>query len=164
MFILNPLKNSAMSPVLAALFVCSNAFAHDYHAAADIVPGYEYDIAAEKRELDGPTETKGVAAVEKLGAIELGDEFPPMTGHRFRAREITIEPGGVIAVHQHERRPGFAYILEGEIIEHRNDHPEPLLRRRGDVAVERTGVTHWWENKSDGIVRALIVDIIPKSD
>lgn len=164
MHICNPLNKPAMTLVLAALFACSTAFAHDYHAALEVVPEHEYAIAAEKRELDGPTETKGVAAVEKLGSVNLGAEFPQMEGYEFRAREITIEPGGIIAVHQHDRRPGFAYILEGEIIEHRNDHPEPLLRKPGDVAVERTGVSHWWENQSDGIVRALIVDIIHEAD
>ena len=71
-----------------------------------------------------------------------------------------IAPGGVIAVHRHEGRPGLAYILEGEIIEHRNDAEGTVLRRAGDVSFEKSGVVHWWENVSDARVRALIVDIV----
>jgi len=86
-----------------------------------------------------------------------------MQGRVLRAREIVIAPGGVIAVHEHNTRPGVAYILEGEIVEHRNDSDKPVLRRPGDAAFERTGVAHWWENRSDKPVRALVVDIVPGS-
>lgn len=135
------------------------AAAHEEEADTDIVPGNEY-ATANKLGLEGPSETQGVAPVEELGSISLAGEFSQLDGQQFRVREITIEPGGVVAVHRHQNRPGFAYILEGEIIEHRNDHPEPILRKVGDVAVEKTGVAHWWENKSGAIVRALVIDII----
>lgn len=135
--------------------------AHGSHTGGEVVPESEY-ATAEKLGLEGPTETRGVASVEKLGALELAEEFPALQGQTFRARRITIEPGGVIAIHRHQQRPGFAYILEGEIIEHRNDHPEPILRRAGDVAMERTGVAHWWENQSGAVVKALVVDIVAR--
>ena len=132
-----------------------------HEADSEVVPESEY-ATAEKLGLEGPAETRGIASVEQLGTHDLVDEFPAMEGRQFRAREITIEPGGVVAIHRHEQRPGFAYILEGEIIEHRNDHPEPITRRAGDVAMESTGVAHWWENKSGAVVKALVVDIIPE--
>ena len=53
------------------------------------------------------------------------------------------------------------YILEGEIYEHRDGVAKPVLHRNGDVAMEKTGVTHWWENKSAKPARALVVDIVP---
>lgn len=133
--------------------------AHD--ADREVVPDNEYATAAGKQ-LEGPAETRGVASVEKLGSLALVEEFAGMDGHEFRIREITIEPGGVIAVHEHDSRPGYAYILEGEIIEHRNDRPEPVTRTAGDVAQERSGVAHWWENRSDAPVRALVIDIVPE--
>lgn len=133
--------------------------AHEDKGDVEVVPEREYETA-KKLGLEGPAETRGISSVKKLGQLDLAEEFPPMEGRRFRAREITIEPGGVVAVHRHQSRPGFAYILEGEIIEHRNDHPDPILRKAGDVAIEKTGVSHWWENRSDGIVRALVVDIV----
>lgn len=126
-----------------------------------IVPGHEREIAAEKH-AGGPTANKGVKAVAALGSVELGGEFAGMEGRVLRAREILIEPGGVVAVHQHDSRPGMAYILEGEIVEHREGVAGPMVRKAGDVAFENTGVTHWWENKTAQTVRALVVDIVPE--
>lgn len=113
------------------------------------------DIAAE-----GPQANRGVESVTRLGGILIESEFPGAKGKELRARELVIAPGGVIAVHRHESRPGLAYILEGEIVEHRNDAERPLLRKAGDVSFEKTGVIHWWENVSDAPVRALVVDIV----
>jgi len=125
-----------------------------------VVPDHEKKIARDKA-LDGPTKTHGIAGVKALVALHLGSEFAAMEGQQMRARELVIEPGAVVAVHQHERRPGFAYIVEGEMIEHRNDQEGPIVRRAGDVAVERTGVSHWWENRSGKRARAIVVDIVP---
>jgi len=143
------------------LLIPATATAHDSHSSDGVVPDSEYATALELG-LEGPGETKGIGAVERLGAVDLGEEFAGMEGRTFRARRLTIEPGGVVAVHRHQQRPGFAYILEGEIIEHRNDRDGPIVRRAGDVAVEKTGVAHWWENRSGAKVKALIVDIIPE--
>lgn len=126
-----------------------------------VVPSRERQIAKEKH-ASGPAVNKGVKAVAALGSVALGDEFPGLEGRVLRAREIIIEPGGVVAVHQHDARPGLAYILEGEIVEYRNDSPEPHVRKPGNVAFEKTGVTHWWENKTAQSVRALVVDIVPQ--
>ena len=111
------------------------------------------------RELDGPERTSGIASVESLGAVNLVEEFPAMGGHHLRARVFTINPGGVVARHEHNARPGYAYVLSGEIVEHRNDREGPVTRHVGDVALEQTGVVHWWENTSDQPVRVLVVDI-----
>jgi quercetin dioxygenase-like cupin family protein len=150
-----------LTVVLIAILPTNALLAHDGHAPA-VVPEREYAIGA--GQLDGPAETRGVASVRVLGSIDLGSEFAALAGREFRLREIVIEPGGVIAVHRHDRRPGFAYILEGEIVEVRNDHREPLLRGPGDVAVERTDIIHWWANRSDAPVRALVIDIVPSED
>lgn len=115
--------------------------------------------AASARELNGPSETRGVESVEKVGVIELGAEFPDSEGRQMRARIFTIAPGGVVAQHTHQSRPGYAYVLSGSIIEHRSDAEAPVVRRPGDVAIERTGVAHWWENESDAPVQVLVVDI-----
>ena len=128
-----------------------------------VVPEKEKAIAA-ARTLDGPSETKGVESVDTLVGLALGEEFAGMEGYQLRARTLVLSPGAVVAVHQHDKRPGFAYILEGEIVEHRNDSEEPIVRRVGDAAVERTGVVHWWENRSQSVVRALVVDLVPVED
>ena len=132
------------------------------HPDLSVVPAHERAIA-QHRSLEGPTKTHGIADIETLVSLHLGDEFSAMEGQSLRARVLLLEPGAVVAVHQHERRPGFALILEGEMVEHRNDHEGPITRRVGDVAVERTGVSHWWENRSGQVVRALVVDVVPQA-
>ena len=116
---------------------------------------------AQVLQAEGPKDTRGVSAIESLGGVSLAGEIPNDGSRVLRARELTIAPGGIVAVHQHDRRPGVAYILEGEMVEYRNDRAEPILRKAGDTAFERSGVTHWWENVGDEAVRALVVDIVP---
>ena len=111
------------------------------------------------RELTGPTETKGIASIDPVGIIDLGAEFDGMSGRQLRARVFTIEPGGIVGLHTHQQRPGYAYILSGDITEHRNDMPGPVNHTAGSVAIEKTGISHWWENTSDAPVKALVVDI-----
>ncbi|NIN33777.1 MAG: cupin domain-containing protein [Gammaproteobacteria bacterium] len=110
-------------------------------------------------DLTGPTETKGIASIDPMGIVDLGNEFPGMEGRQLRARIFTIEPGGVIAIHTHNQRPGYAYIISGRIIEHRNDNAKPIVRIPGQIAMEKSGITHWWENTFDDPVKALVVDI-----
>jgi len=137
-----------------------SAFAHDL-VAANVVPQAERESASQKG-FSGPTESRGITSVTPVGSVGLSSEFEGMQGRILRAREIVIAPGGVVAVHEHNKRPGVAYILEGEIIEHRNDQNEPIQRQPGDAAFEQTGVVHWWENRSDKPVRALVVDVVPE--
>lgn len=109
--------------------------------------------------LRGPKETRGIASIDPLGIIDLGGEFPAMEGRQMRARIFTIEPGGVVGVHTHDQRPGYAFIVSGSIAEHRNDQPGSLTRHAGDISMEKAGVTHWWKNGFSEPVKALVVDI-----
>ena len=149
------MKTTLTSIALATLLTPAIAFA----GPPDPVPGHECK-KAQHIQAHGPKESSGIKSVAKLGELDLQKEFPAIGERKMRAREITIEPGGIVAVHQHEQRPGVAYIIEGEIYEHRSDSEQPLLRKSGDTSFEYSGVIHWWENRSDKIVRALIVDII----
>jgi quercetin dioxygenase-like cupin family protein len=133
------------------------AFSHE--TGSDVVPQQERRIAQDLH-ATGPKENQGIA-VALLGSVSLEGELPGVTGKSLRAREITIAPGGVVAVHQHDGRPGLAYILEGEVYEHRSDETGSVLRRAGEVSFEQTGVTHWWENTSAQPMRAVVVDIVP---
>lgn len=144
---------------VAVGLVCSSMLmAHEH--GHDPVPAHEYQTA-QSLGMDGPTKTEKVGPVTLLGAISLADDFPQMVGRDLRARVIVVQPGGVVAVHQHEQRPGVAYIIEGEITEHRSDESEPVLRRAGDAAFEKSGISHWWQNHSDTPTTALVVDIVP---
>ncbi|QKT03544.1 cupin domain-containing protein [Ectothiorhodospiraceae bacterium 2226] len=142
---------------LALVLVSTASMAHP---GPEVVPPAERERAAALA-AQGPAENRGIEDVSRLGGVDLGREFEGLAGRELRAREIVIAPGGVIGVHEHDRRPGMAYILEGEIVEHRSDAQEPLLRRAGEAAFEWSGVVHWWENRSNTPVRALVVDIVP---
>ena len=64
-----------------------------------------------------PTENKGV----KVGAptfIDLTNELDSVAGRQLRLRVITLEPGGVVALHSHNGRPAVAYTLQGTLTEH----------------------------------------------
>ena len=125
-----------------------------------VVPEHEKEIA-QKLTVEGPTETIGIESSLILGTISLDGEFEGTDGYMLRVREVTVLPGGQVAVHQHNSRPGAAYILEGELIEHRNDSDGPLKRQTGDVALEKTGTTHWWKNESTAKAKVIVVDIVP---
>jgi len=132
------------------------------HPDQEVVPEVERERAQALR-AEGPTETTGVQAIHALGSIPLAGEFDaPPDDRVLRARELVIAPGGVVGIHAHTGRPGVAYILEGEILEHRSDEEAPILRRAGDASFEYTGLLHWWHNSSESTVRALVVDIVPE--
>jgi quercetin dioxygenase-like cupin family protein len=132
-------------------------------AAPSVVPQQERDTA-QQLEMEGPTETLGIESLTVLATVELGDEFAGMEGYILRAREIVVAPGGQVAVHQHDARPGVAYIIEGEMVEYRNDQAGPIPRSAGEISTEKTGVVHWWKNESSENAHALVVDIVPKEE
>jgi quercetin dioxygenase-like cupin family protein len=124
--------------------------------AADVVPAHERLNSGQ-----GATVTQGVVAIKRLGGQPLGEEFPALQGRELRLREITVAPGGSIALHRHDHRPGVAYILEGEMTERRGPGFTPRVVGPGQVAFEGDGITHWWRNEGTTPARALVVDIVP---
>lgn len=107
------------------------------------------------------TVTKGVLAVKRLGGQPLGPDFPTLRGRELRLRELTIAPGGSIALHRHDQRPGVAYVLEGTMTERRGPGFDPQVIHTGEAAFEGSGVSHWWRNEGTTPARALVVDIVP---
>jgi len=103
-----------------------------------------------------PTENKGIN-IALLNAVDLGPEIPGMQGRQLRMRTITIEPGGVVAVHSHKDRPGAAYVLKGSVIEHRGDVAKEY--GAGGNWAEDGNVTHWVENKGTSPAVLIAVDI-----
>jgi len=98
-----------------------------------------------------------------LGTMSLAGYPDVLKDGELRVREVVLEPGARIAVHSHESRPAIVYVIEGEVVEHRSDSKDPVIRRQGDVYFEGADVVHWLENTSSNRVRALAVDIIPKA-
>ena len=145
----------------ASLFGCSiksSTSSNTTITQNKVVPQAEYKAG------QGPTETKGITKVEVLGIIDLQTEFEgfSMPIH-MRARRLSIDETGVVAAHEHQARPGIAVMLSGEMTEFRDT--QSFVRKVGDHSFEKTGVTHWWENKSGAPAQALVVDILtPKEE
>jgi quercetin dioxygenase-like cupin family protein len=139
---------------------CSILADNQTDSSKSVVPSSELKIAQDLA-AEGPTETIGIESSKLLGTMSLASEFVGTEGHMLRVREVTVLPGGQVAVHQHNSRPGAAYILEGEVVEHRNDTESPITRTKGSVALEKTGTIHWWKNESSQKAKVLVVDIVP---
>ena len=65
---------------------------------------------------DTPSITRKVS-VESLGSLDLSKENGALNEKKLRTRRITIAPGGSVAWHQHQQRPGVAYLIEGSLTE-----------------------------------------------
>lgn len=154
-----------MKPILSAatllLAACATAPAPAPSPQPAVVPQAERE-REQALKSTGPTANRGIESVTVIGTVPLANEIEGAGKLMLRARELVIAPGGVVAVHEHHRRPGVAYVLEGEMTEFRSDRGEPIVHRAGSTALERSGVTHWWENRSGKPARALVVDIVPE--
>ena len=100
-----------------------------------------------------PTENKGMKA-PVLASLDLGPEIEGMQGRQLRMRLITLEPGGVLAVHSHKDRPSVVRVLQGTWTEIR-EGGEVREHKEGDSWAEGKATTHWAENR--GTVPAVIV-------
>jgi quercetin dioxygenase-like cupin family protein len=99
-----------------------------------------------------PTENKGLS-IKPLVAVDLGPQFAAMAGRELRMRVVTLEPGGVLAVHEHKDRPATDYVVQGAIVDHRGSEAKEY--RAGMGLFEDKDTVHWVENK--GTIPAVIV-------
>ena len=104
-----------------------------------------------------PTVNQGVK-ISPPTVLDLTEEIDSVKGRQLRLRIVTIEPGGVVAVHSHNGRPAVAYILQVTLTEHREgsgtiDHYE------GQSITEGKDTTHWAENRGTTDVVVLAVDV-----
>jgi quercetin dioxygenase-like cupin family protein len=76
-----------------------------------------------------------------------------MAGRELRMRVVTLEPGGVLAVHEHKDRPATDYVAQGAIVDHRGSEAKEY--RAGMGLFEDKDTVHWVENK--GTIPAVIV-------
>ena len=69
-----------------------------------------------------------------------------------------------MAWHQHQQRPGVAYLINGSLIEIRDDGtgPRAIQRKTGEAVFESTGVLHGWRNDSDQPATAVVIDLVPQ--
>ena len=108
-----------------------------------------------------PTEHQGVS-VSGRGALELGAQIPEMEGFQVRIRQVTVEPGGVVAVHGHEHRPGAFFVVSGDgVMEIRGKEKHHITP--GTAVLESKEVHHWVKNEGDQ-AHLFVFDIVPVED
>lgn len=106
---------------------------------------------------NAPTENKGVK-VSAPTAIDLAGQIEGVEGRQLRLRVVTIEPGGIAAVHSHNGRPGMAWVAQGTLTEHREGKGVKEYRP-GEVLVEDKDTVHWAENKGSEPLVVVAVDV-----
>lgn len=153
--IVEPLLAITLLPASVALTLLA-AIPSQSQNQSQVVPPHEHQNHGQN-----VTVTQGVLAVKGLGGQLLGNDFPALRGRELRVRELTIAPGGSIALHRHDQRPGVAYILEGQMTERRGPGFSPRVIGPGEAAFEGSGISHWWRNEGSRPARALVVDIVP---
>jgi len=104
-----------------------------------------------------PTENKGIKGVP-LYLQALQQQIPAMAGYVLRSRHITLAPGGSVAKHSHAERPGFLYVLEGELTEYIGDTIR--IVRPGDSWTEAVDTVHGVKNNTDKPAVAVVIDIV----
>ena len=109
-----------------------------------------------------PTEHKGVK-VKSLGvvpessmAIQVG-----LKGYKMQLREITLEPGGQIARHDHYKRPGLVWTLSGSWIEGRPEGEKEYPMSLDKAIIEDANTDHWFWNDGAEPARVVVCDIVP---
>jgi quercetin dioxygenase-like cupin family protein len=80
----------------------------------------------------------------------------------LRLRRITVQPGGVIAWHDHVAIQGMAVIVSGTMIELRNTCLDPIIYRGGDVAREDAQTAHSWRNEGDTSAVILVSHVVTR--
>lgn len=80
----------------------------------------------------------------------------------LRLRRLTVQPGGVIAWHDHAAVQGMALIVSGEMVELRNTCLDPITYRAGDIAREDADTAHAWRNEGDAPAVILVSHVVTR--
>ena len=106
-----------------------------------------------------PTQNVGQSE-DLLRSIDLTDELDSGKGRPLRMRKVTVQPGGVLGLHNHIDRPAVTYLLQGQMTYHQEGKPD-LVANPGQGFAEGRATTHWAENT--GRVPAVWIAVdIPK--
>lgn len=92
-----------------------------------------------------PTQSKGVK-IEPPTILDLGTIVDSIPGRQLNMRLFTVEPGGVLGMHNHANSPGVARILQGTMTIHAEDGATKEYKAGETFSVGKDD-THWEENR-----------------
>jgi quercetin dioxygenase-like cupin family protein len=137
-------------------------------AVAMATPAFAGSCPADKSGTDvRPMNGAPAAGVtdDVIGAVDLAKEpNAHVDGRMLRLRRLVVQPGGVVPWHSHGNRPAIIYIISGTIEEYASTCSVPIVHGPGDVATERFGTSHWWQNTGSEPVVLLSADFFPVED
>jgi quercetin dioxygenase-like cupin family protein len=124
------------------------------------------ECPADKRVADGQGQKASTLAAKDVTDVvrattDLSKEPLAQKGRLFRLRQLDIKPGGIVPWHSHGNRPAMIYIVSGEVVEYDSNCAVPIVHKAGDVAPERSGTSHWWQNNGSTASVLVSVDLFP---
>ena len=154
-----PVQRKSLWRALAAVSATA-LFASVAHAGA---------CPADKLVADGKGQKMSSVAAKDVkdvvrASVDLSNEPVGVKGRLFRIRQLDIGPGGIVPWHSHDDRPAMIYIVSGEVIEYASNCAVPIMHRAGDVAPEKKGTSHWWQNTGSQPAVLISVDLFPVAD
>ena len=108
----------------------------------------------------GPTMPRDVTDVVRA-VTDLSKEPVMINGRHFRLRQLDLKPGAIVPWHSHNERPAMIYIVSGEVVEYASNCAAPITHKAGDVAPEKKGTSHWWQNHGTTPAVLISVDLFP---
>ena len=124
------------------------------------------ECPADKRVADGQGQKMSAAAARDVTDVvrattDLSKEPAAIAGRQFRLRQLDIGPGGIVPWHSPDNRPAMIYIVSGEVVEYASNCAVPIVHKTGDVATEKKGTSHWWQNTGSAKAVLISVDLFP---
>jgi quercetin dioxygenase-like cupin family protein len=124
------------------------------------------ECPADKKVADGQGQKPSTAAAKDVTDVvrsttDLSKEPAAVHGRLFRLRQLDVKPGGIVPWHSHGNRPAMIYIVSGEIVEYASNCAVPIAHKAGDVAAEKNGTSHWWQNIGNTAAVLISVDLFP---
>ena len=107
---------------------------------------------------EAPKDNKGYTT-SKTVTIDLGAEIPEMKGWQLRLRQLNIEPGGHIGIHNHKDRPAVVIFHQG-IDTVTNDDNTSKTFRPGDTTAEGVKTVHWHKNVGQDALVFFTADLV----
>ena len=154
-----PVQRKSLWRALAAASATA-LFATAAHAGACPADKLVPDGQGQKMSTLGAKDVKDTVRA----SVDLSKETVGVKGRLFRLRQLDIGPGGIVPWHSHDDRPAMIYIVSGEVVEYASNCAVPIVHRAGDVAPEKKGTSHWWQNTGSQPVVLISVDLFPVAD
>jgi quercetin dioxygenase-like cupin family protein len=124
------------------------------------------ECPADKRVADGQGQKPSTAPAKDVTDVvrattDLSKEPLAQKGRLLRLRQLDVKPGGIVPWHSHDNRPAMIYIVSGEVVEYASNCAAPIVHKAGDVAAEKKGTSHWWQNTGSTSAVLISVDLFP---